>query len=146
VWVAWDTSFSSSIIAQLDPEGLLGMVAAFLRSDGALNSTYLDWTGKSTGWYAQSPSALTEIVCDYPRHTGKRESLDAKIGNYSLLGVACFAKTRASSRTRVIRPQRRRSVITPNMTAGHERLREEWIEIPVPALASDLPAQPWRIP
>jgi site-specific DNA recombinase len=28
-------------------------------------------------------------------------------------------------------------VITPSTTAGHERPREEWIEIPVPALVSD---------
>jgi hypothetical protein len=83
--VAWDTSFSSRLIAQLDPQGLLGMVAAFLRSGGALNSTYLDWTGKSRGWYAQSPFALIEIVCDYVRLTGKSESLDARIGDYSLL-------------------------------------------------------------
>ena len=41
------------------------------------------------------------------------------------------------SRTRVIRPQCRRSVITPNMTSGHERPREEWIEIPVPALVRE---------
>jgi len=38
---------------------------------------------------------------------------------------------------RVVRPQRRRGVITPSMTAGHERPREEWIEIPVPALVSE---------
>jgi serine/threonine protein kinase len=42
-----------------------------------------------------------------------------------------------SSRTRVIRPLRRRGVTTPSMTAGHERPREEWIEIPVPALVSE---------
>ena len=39
--------------------------------------------------------------------------------------------------TRVMRPQRRRGVITPCMTAGHERPRGEWIEIPVPALVSE---------
>src|SRR5260370_21875315 len=38
---------------------------------------------------------------------------------------------------RVSRPQRRRGVTTPSMTAGHERPREEWIEIPVPALVSE---------
>src|SRR5712664_803375 len=36
-----------------------------------------------------------------------------------------------------MRPQRRRGVITPSMTAGHERPRDEWIEIPVPALVSE---------
>jgi site-specific DNA recombinase len=28
-------------------------------------------------------------------------------------------------------------VVTPSTTAGHERPREEWIEIPVPALVSE---------
>src|SRR6202007_1937627 len=50
---------------------------------------------------------------------------------------ACFGKTIASTRTRVMRPQRRRGVTTPSMTSGHERPREEWIEIPVPALITE---------
>src|SRR6267154_1785390 len=52
-------------------------------------------------------------------------------------GAACFGKTRASARMRVMRPQRRRGVTTPSTTAGHERPREEWIEIPVPALVTE---------
>jgi len=57
--------------------------------------------------------------------------------NPAYRGVACFGKTSASARTRVMRPQRRRGVTTPSTTAGHERPREEWIEIPVPALVSE---------
>jgi site-specific DNA recombinase len=57
--------------------------------------------------------------------------------NSAYRGVACFGKTRASSRTRVIRPLRRRGVVTPCVTSGHERPRDEWIEIPVPALISE---------
>src|SRR5271169_3463782 len=57
--------------------------------------------------------------------------------NPAYRGVACFGKTRASARTRVMRPQRRRGVTTPSITAGHERPREEWIGIPVPALVSE---------
>jgi site-specific DNA recombinase len=67
----------------------------------------------------------------------ERSTVWAVLRNSTYRGVACFGKTRASSRTRVIRPQRRRGVITPSMTAGHERPREEWIEIPVPALVSE---------
>ena len=67
----------------------------------------------------------------------ERLTVWAVLRNSAYRGVACFGKTRASSRTRVIRPQRRRGVITPTMTAGHERPREEWIEIPVPALVSE---------
>src|SRR6202162_4114667 len=66
----------------------------------------------------------------------ERSTVWAVLRNSAYRGVACFGKTRVSARTRVIRPQRRRGVNTPNMTAGHERPREEWIEIPVPALVS----------
>ena len=57
--------------------------------------------------------------------------------NPAYRGFACFGKTRASARTRIMRPQRRRGVTTPSTTAGHERPREEWIEIPVPALVNE---------
>jgi site-specific DNA recombinase len=67
----------------------------------------------------------------------ERSTVWAVLRNPAYRGVACFGKTRASSRTRVIRPQRRRGVTTPSMTAGHERPREEWIEIPVPALVTE---------
>src|SRR5882724_866525 len=66
----------------------------------------------------------------------ERSTVWAVLRNPAYRGVACFGKTRASARTRVIRPLRRRGVTTPSMTAGHERPREEWIEIPVPALVS----------
>jgi site-specific DNA recombinase len=67
----------------------------------------------------------------------ERSTIWAVLRNSAYRGVAYFGKTRASSRARVIRPQRRRGVVTPSMTAGHERPREEWIEIPVPALVSE---------
>jgi site-specific DNA recombinase len=66
----------------------------------------------------------------------ERSTVWAVLRNSAYCGIACFGKTRVSARTRVIRPLRRRGVITPSMTAGHERPREEWIEIPVPALVS----------
>src|SRR5262252_7601125 len=56
--------------------------------------------------------------------------------NPAYRGVACFGKTRLSARAQM-RPQRRRGVTTPSHTAGHQRPREEWIEIPVPALVSE---------
>src|SRR5260370_6738606 len=67
----------------------------------------------------------------------ERSTVWAVLRNSAYRGFACFGKTRASSRTRVIRPLRRRGVTTPSMTAGHERPREEWIEIPGPALVSE---------
>ncbi len=67
----------------------------------------------------------------------ERSTVWAVLRNSAYRGVACFGKTRASARTRVVRPLRRRGVIAPSTTAGHERPREEWIEIPVPALVGD---------
>jgi site-specific DNA recombinase len=66
----------------------------------------------------------------------ERSTVWAVLRNPAYCGIACFGKTRVSARTRVIRPLRRRGVSTPSMTAGHERPREEWVEIPVPALVS----------
>ena len=57
--------------------------------------------------------------------------------NPAYRGVACFGKTSISARTRIMRPQRRRGTTTPSTTAGHQRPREEWIEIPVPALVTE---------
>ena len=57
--------------------------------------------------------------------------------NPAYRGVACFGKTSISGRTRIMRPQRRRGTTTPSTTAGHQRPREEWIEIPVPALVTE---------
>ena len=56
--------------------------------------------------------------------------------NPAYRGVACFGKTRLSARAQM-RAQRRRGVTTPSHTAGHQRPREEWIEIPVPALVTE---------
>jgi site-specific DNA recombinase len=67
----------------------------------------------------------------------ERSTVWAVLRNPAYRGVACFGKTRASARTRVMRPQRRRGVTALTMTEGHERPREEWIEIPVPALVSE---------
>src|SRR6266849_6528197 len=67
----------------------------------------------------------------------ERSTVWAILRNSAYRGFACFGKTRVSARTRVLRPLRRRGVITPSTTAGHERPREEWIEIPVPALVSE---------
>jgi site-specific DNA recombinase len=67
----------------------------------------------------------------------ERSTVWAVLSNSAYRGLACFGKTRASARMRVMRPQRRRGVTTPSTTVGHERPREEWIEIPVPALITE---------
>src|SRR5215472_15042265 len=67
----------------------------------------------------------------------ERSVVWALLRNPAYRGLACFGKTRICARTRVMRPQRRRGITTPSTTAGHERPREEWIAIPVPALGTE---------
>ena len=67
----------------------------------------------------------------------ERSVVWAVLRNPAYRGLACFGKTCASARTRVMRWQRRRGTTTPSMTVGHERARQEWIEIPVPALVTE---------
>src|SRR5580658_5804784 len=73
-----------------------------------------------------------------PRRAGRweRSVIWGMLRNPAYRGVACFGKTRLSPRTQM-RPQRRRGITTPSNTAGHQRPREEWIEIPVPALVTE---------
>ncbi|MGB7847091.1 MAG: recombinase family protein, partial [Candidatus Acidiferrum sp.] len=73
-----------------------------------------------------------------PRRAGRweRSVVWGMLRNPAYRGVACFGKTRLSAREQM-RPQRRRGRTTPSNTAGHQRPREEWIEIPVPALVTE---------
>ena len=74
-----------------------------------------------------------------PRKSGRweRSVVWGVLRNSAYRGVACFGKTRVSGRMRVMRPQRRRGGTMPSTTASHERPREDWIEIPVPALVTE---------
>jgi len=67
----------------------------------------------------------------------ERSVIWAVLRNSAYRGVACFGKTRAAARTRITRPLRLRGGISKRNSAGHERPREEWIEIPVPALVTE---------
>jgi site-specific DNA recombinase len=67
----------------------------------------------------------------------ERSVVWAVLRNSAYRGVAYFGKTRIAPRTRVTRPLRMRGGISQRNSAGHERPREEWIEIPVPALVSE---------
>ena len=73
-----------------------------------------------------------------PRRAGRweRSVIWGMLRNPAYRGVACFGKTRLSPRAQM-RLQRRRGTTTPSNTAGHQRPREEWIEIPVPALVTE---------
>ena len=65
----------------------------------------------------------------------ERSVIWAMLRNPAYRGIACFGKTHISARMQM-RPQRRRGRSMPSTTEGHQRPREEWIEIPVPALVT----------
>jgi site-specific DNA recombinase len=67
----------------------------------------------------------------------ERSTVWAALRNSAYRGVAYFGKTRGAPRSRVTRPLRLRGGMSKRNSAGHERPRNEWIEIPVPALVSE---------
>ena len=93
-----------------------------------------------TGW---SIGAITRGLNDSGIPTRKpgarweRSMVWAMLRNPAYRGAACFGKTRVAPRQRVTRALRRRGGIASRTSAHHERPREEWIEIPVPALIAE---------
>jgi site-specific DNA recombinase len=67
----------------------------------------------------------------------ERSTVWAVLRNSAYRGVAYFGKTRIAQRSRVTRPLRLRGGLSKRNSAGHERPRDEWIEIPVPALVTE---------
>jgi site-specific DNA recombinase len=67
----------------------------------------------------------------------ERTTVWAMLRNPAYKGLACFGKTRGGERQRITRRLRLRGGIASRNSVGHERPREEWIEIPVPALISE---------
>jgi site-specific DNA recombinase len=76
-----------------------------------------------------------------PTRTGnspwERTTVWAMLRNPAYRGKACFGKTERSPRKRITRPLRQRGGHSTRGGAHRERDRQEWIEIPVPALVSD---------
>ena len=67
----------------------------------------------------------------------ERSVVWAVLRNSAYRGVAYFGKTRIAPRSRITRPLRLRGGMSKRNSAGHERARDEWIEIPVPALVTE---------
>jgi site-specific DNA recombinase len=61
----------------------------------------------------------------------------AMLRNPAYRGTACFGKTEPAERQRITRPLRQRGGYSARSSANRERPRQEWIEIPVPALVSE---------
>ena len=70
------------------------------------------------------------------RSRWERSVVWAMLRNPAYKGRACFGKTRTAPRQRV-RPLRRSDGFAGRNSVGHERPREDWIEIPVPAIVSE---------
>jgi site-specific DNA recombinase len=94
----------------------------------------------ATGW---SIGAITRwlnqqgVATRKPGARWERSVVWAMLRNPAYIGTACFGKTRLTTRQRVTRPLRMRGGIVTRNSANHERPREEWIEIPVPALIDE---------
>ena len=93
-----------------------------------------------TGW---SIAAVTRWLNEQGVPTRKadtrweRSTVWAMLRNPAYRGTACFGKTRRAQRQRVTRPLRLRGGAASRDSANHERPREEWIEIPVPAIVDE---------
>jgi site-specific DNA recombinase len=67
----------------------------------------------------------------------ERSVVWAMLRNPAYRGAAAFGKTHIAGRQRITRALRRRNALVSSNSIGHERPRQEWIEIPVPALVSE---------
>ena len=94
----------------------------------------------TTGW---SIGAITRwlnaqhVATRKPGTRWERSMVWAMLRNPAYRGAACFGKTRVATRQRVTRRLRMRGSMVTRDSAAHERPREEWIEIPVPALIDE---------
>jgi Recombinase len=61
----------------------------------------------------------------------------AILRNPAYKDTACFNKTKLAPRQRITRPIRLRGGVAPRESAKQDRPREEWIEIPVPAIITE---------
>jgi site-specific DNA recombinase len=90
-----------------------------------------------------SIGAITRWLNDHVIATRKpgarweRSMVWAMLRNPAYRGTACFGKTRVATRQRVTRALRLRGGTASRTSANRERPREDWIEIPVPALIAD---------
>jgi len=81
---------------------------------------------------------LNEIGPPTRRRTTRweRSVVWAMLRNPAYKGTACFGKTQVAPRQRATKPLRLSGRARRGDTGSHERPREEWIEVPVPAIVS----------
>ena len=66
----------------------------------------------------------------------ERSTIWAMLRNPAYKGKACFGKTQIVERQKITRPLRKCGGFSPRCSANRERSRQDWIEIPVPALVN----------
>jgi site-specific DNA recombinase len=66
-----------------------------------------------------------------------RSTVWALLRNPAYQGKACYGKTELRPRQRITRPLRQRHRLPSRNSANHERPRQDWIEIAVPALVNE---------
>jgi site-specific DNA recombinase len=67
----------------------------------------------------------------------ERSTVWAMLQNPAYIGKACYGKTRTRERKKVTRPLRQRGGFSPRCGANEQQPRDEWIEIPVPAIIDE---------
>jgi site-specific DNA recombinase len=67
----------------------------------------------------------------------ERSTVWGLLRNPAYRGRACYGKTELRPRQRITRPLRQRNRLASRDSANHERPRQDWIEIAVPALVSE---------
>ena len=97
-------------------------------------------------WYTEEGLSLGAIARrlteqGVPTRRGKarweRSVVWAMLRNPAYVGRAAYGKTEPAERTRITRPLRQKGGFSKRCRANRERPREQWIEIPVPALISE---------
>ena len=94
-------------------------------------------------WYTEEALSIGQIyrrlnALGVETRRGKskwdRSTVWAMLRNPAYQGTACFGKTEQVERKKITRLLRKRGGFSPRCSCSRERPREEWIEIPVPAI------------
>lgn len=67
----------------------------------------------------------------------ERSTVWAILRNPAYKGTACFGKTQRTERKKITRLLRKKGRFSPRCSSSCERPRQEWIEIPVPAIITE---------
>lgn len=82
--ISWDTSYSSDILAMLDPESLKQAILTDFR-EVRMKRTYVSWKGAYwDNLYIQEPFALQIMIEAYLRHTGDYSLLKVTAGDLTV--------------------------------------------------------------